>query len=90
MVPVCGSGYSQEVKVSISGRGEIPAEMWSEIGVNWSDVADAKSGTRTTIFRGDKSILIIEPRLGTEIDPGWLKHHKVVKSLNLRCRHLIR
>ena len=62
MAPGYGSGYSQEVKVTISGRGEIPAEMWSDYGVPWCDVADAKSGTRTTIHRGDGTKLVIEPR----------------------------
>jgi hypothetical protein len=64
MAPGYGSGYSQEVRVSLSGRGEIPAEVWSDFGVPWSDVEDAKSGTRTTIYRGDGTKLVIEPRHG--------------------------
>lgn len=64
MAPGYGSGYSQEVKVTISGRGEIPAEVWSDFGVPWSDVADAQSGTRTTIYMSDGRQLVIEPRHG--------------------------
>ena len=64
MAPVYGSGHSEDVRVTICGRGEIPAEEWSDFGVPWSDVADAKSGTRTEIYRDDGTILSIEPRHG--------------------------
>lgn len=64
MAPGYGSGYIEEVRVTISGRGEIPAEVWSDFGVPWCDVADAKSGTRTTIYRDDGTKLVIEPRHG--------------------------
>jgi len=64
MAPGYGSGYRQEVRVTLDGRGELPAEMWGENGVPWSDVADARSGSRTTIYRDDGRKLVIEPRHG--------------------------
>ena len=64
MAPVYGSGYSQKVRVTLDGHVELPAEMWSDYGVPWNDVADAKSGTRTVIYRDDGQKLIIEPRRG--------------------------
>jgi len=64
MAPGYGSGYSQDVRVTLDGRGELPAEVWSDYGVPWSDVADAKSGTRTTIYMEDGRKLVIEPRHG--------------------------
>lgn len=60
-----GTGEKQEVRATLDGLGELPAEMWGDYGVPWSDMADAKSGTRTTIYRDDGRKLVIEPRQET-------------------------
>ena len=64
MAPGFSNNDNQQVRVSLTGRGELAPQSWSDFGVPWCDVADAKSGTRTTIYRDDGTRLVIEPRHG--------------------------
>lgn len=64
MAPGFDDNDNQQVRVILSGHGELFPQQWSDYGVPWSDVADAKSGTRTSIYRDDGTKLVIEPRHG--------------------------
>jgi hypothetical protein len=62
MAPGNGRGYNKDVMVVLDGRGELPAEVWSDYGVPLYAVSDIKAGARTIIYRNNGSKLVIESR----------------------------